>query len=277
VVRVPKPGFWHALVDFKLIFDVPPKLTNPQSLRTVLLSEKSYPLDERLELPKKLTASILFVPQCNSFTRIFDQKQSLFSKTNILKLKHRFFPGLSNSVSRTELPFFQGMIFGTTICVVYSIVPKGSQLIALPLDRHPSRQDTQSEIDYRMQHDIYTLGVVLLEIGLWTSFAVEDSECDSNLPTPSNILDSVKLDLLYPLSVAAEKKQRLEYLAAHELPPRLGRRYADIVLLCLQCLDAGDGKGESEKLSSPWTDQDGVVIGVRFMENVLTKMQEIMI
>jgi hypothetical protein len=114
-----------------------------------------------------------------------------------------------------------------------------------------------------MQHDIYALGVVLLEIGLWTSFAVEDSECDSNLPTPSNILDSVKLDLLYPLSVAAEKKQRLEYLAAHELPPRLGRRYADIVLLCLQYLDAEDGKGESEKLSSPWTDQDGVVIGVR--------------
>jgi hypothetical protein len=48
VVRVPKPSFWHALVDFKFIFDVPPKLTNPQSLRTVLLSEKSYPLDERL-------------------------------------------------------------------------------------------------------------------------------------------------------------------------------------------------------------------------------------
>jgi hypothetical protein len=41
--------------------------------------------------------------------------------------------------------------------------------------------------------------------------------------------------------------------------------------------DAGDGKGESEKLSSPWTDQDGVVIGVRFMENVLTKMQEVRI
>lgn len=184
-----------ALVDFKFIFDVPPKLTNPQSLRTVLLSEKSYPLEERLELPKKLTASILFVPQCNSFTRIFDQKQSIFSETNILKLKHRFFPGLSNSVSRTELPFFQGMIFGTTICVAYSIVPKGSQLIALPLDRHPSRQDTQPEIDCRMQHDIYTLGVVLLEIGLWTSLAVEDSECDSNLPTPSNILDSVKLGL----------------------------------------------------------------------------------
>ena len=128
-----------------------------------------------------------------------------------------------------------------------------------------------------MQHDIYSLGVVLLEIGLWTSFALEDPECDSNLPTPSNILEPVKLDLLYPLSAAAEKKQRLEYLAAHELPSRLGRRYADIVLLCLQCLDAGDGTVENEKMLGAWTDQDGVVIGVRFIENVLTKMQEIRI
>lgn len=144
-----------------------------------------------------------------------------------------------------------------------------------PTDRHPSRQGTQPEIDYRMQHDIYSLGVVLLEIGLWTSFALEDSECDSNLPTPSKILDSVKFESLHPVSTAVEKKQRLEYLAAHELPPRLGRRYADIVLLCLRCLDAGDGTGENEKLSGAWTDQDGVVIGVRFIENVLTKMQEI--
>jgi hypothetical protein len=128
-----------------------------------------------------------------------------------------------------------------------------------------------------MQHDIYSLGVILLEIGLWTSFALEDPECDSNLPIPSNILEPVKLDLLYPLSAAAEKKQRLEHLAAHELPPRLGRRYTDIVLLCLRCLDAGDGAVENEKMLGAWTDQDGVVIGVRFIENVLTKMQEIRI
>jgi hypothetical protein len=61
VIRVPKLGSLHLLFDFKFIFDVPHKLTNPQSLRAVLRSEKPYPLDERLELAKKLTASILFV------------------------------------------------------------------------------------------------------------------------------------------------------------------------------------------------------------------------
>jgi hypothetical protein len=33
------------------------------------------------------------------------------------------------------------------------------------LDRHPSRQGTHPQVDYQMQHDIYSLGVVLLEEG----------------------------------------------------------------------------------------------------------------
>jgi hypothetical protein len=53
VIQIPKLGFLHPLFDFKFIFDVPHKLKNPQSLRAVLLSEKPYPLDERLELAKK--------------------------------------------------------------------------------------------------------------------------------------------------------------------------------------------------------------------------------
>jgi hypothetical protein len=53
------------LTDFKFIFDVPKPLSNPQSLRAVLLSETAYPLDERLGLAKKLTSSILFVHTVN--------------------------------------------------------------------------------------------------------------------------------------------------------------------------------------------------------------------
>ena len=126
-----------------------------------------------------------------------------------------------------------------------------------------------------MQHDIYSLGVVLLEIGLWTSFLLEDPGDGSNLPIPNNILDPSNLDPRYPLAAAAENKQKLENLAARELPARLGRRYTDIVLLCLRCLDSGNGMGENENPSGAWTDEDGVVIGVRFIENVLMKMQEI--
>ena len=35
--------------------------------------------------------------------------------------------------------------------------------------RHPQRQGLHPEEDYRMLHDIYSLSVCLLEIGLWES------------------------------------------------------------------------------------------------------------
>jgi hypothetical protein len=81
------------------------------------------------------------------------------------------------------------------------------------------------------------------------------------------------------LPTAAENKKLFENLAEQELPGRLGRRYTDIVLLCLRCLDSGSGTGENAKGfgvdSADWTDEDGLVIGVTFIENVLEKMQEI--
>jgi hypothetical protein len=141
-------------------------------------------------------------------------------------------------------------------------------------DRHPSRQGTHPEVDYQMQHDIYSLGVVLLEIGLWTSFVLYGPEEESSSPVSNNILEPA--DLAQPrnsLGSASQNKLKLEDLAAKELPARLGRRYTDIVLLCLRCLDPGSGADQDGKGFG--VDEDGVMIGVRYIENVLEKIQEI--
>ena len=147
-----------------------------------------------------------------------------------------------------------------------------------------------------MQHDIYSLGVVLLEIGLWTSFILFGPESEKNeendppiyteddsvpfpsdessVPFPNDLLEPKQA--LSPLGNAVENKERLEYLAENELPARLGRRYTDIVLLCLRCLDPGTGENKTGKgFGADVKDEDGFVIGVRFIENVLEKMQEI--
>jgi hypothetical protein len=130
-----------------------------------------------------------------------------------------------------------------------------------------------------MQHDIYSLGVILLEIGLWTSFVLCDSQTECSSPVPNNILmpeDSRPGSL--PGS-ASQTKLKLEDLAVHELPVPLGRRYTDVVLLCLRCLDpASDTNQDSNRSgggAANWTDEDGVTIGVRYIENVLQKLQEI--
>ena len=50
--------------------------------------------------------------------------------------------------------------------------------------------------------------------------------------------------------------------------------YAAIVLACLNCLNTGNKElGAEQEL----TDEDGITVGVRFVENVLIKMNEISI
>lgn len=148
-----------------------------------------------------------------------------------------------------------------------------------------------------MQHDIYSLGVVLLEIGLWTSFVAYDQtsgESRDSTPTQNSILGSIDPDSEYTLvQQAIQNKARLEHLAENELPSRLGKKYTNIVLQCLRVLDFGiagedEEKGEGfgvgidvkhgtlgDAEGKPWIDEDGVVIGVRYIENFLMKMQEI--
>ncbi|KAF4985650.1 hypothetical protein FDECE_16414 [Fusarium decemcellulare] len=46
---------------------------------------------------------------------------------------------------------------------------RGDDALDQNLYRHPSRQGACPREDYLMQHDIYSLGVCLLEIGIWTS------------------------------------------------------------------------------------------------------------
>src|SRR5271168_4116142 len=91
-------------------------------------------------------------------------------------------------------------------------------------DRHPTRQGTHPEVDYQMQHDIYSLGVVLLEIGLWTSFVLYGPGEESSPSYPNNILGPVdSARPRNPLGGASQIKLELEELAAGELPARLGR------------------------------------------------------
>ena len=161
-----------------------------------------------------------------------------------------------------------------------------------------------------MQHDIYSLGVVLLEIGLWESFI---NYPPRSLPFPSPSLLptdvakpaplSISLDELHPVPppfVAVQRGERdtikrataiktqLISLALEKLPAKMGNKYADIVLSCLRCLDrvSGTWSGEIEREGESRVegggfedadvlDEDGIVVGVKYIERVLLKIQEI--
>ncbi|OBT41969.1 hypothetical protein VE00_06626 [Pseudogymnoascus sp. WSF 3629] len=252
-------------LDFKFVLNIPLHLSNPQSLRSVLLSGTSYPLNERLDLAKRLANSILFV-----HTVQFVHK-NIRPETIIV---------FQNEHSDIGAPFLVG--FEQFRFEDGSTYRAGDDIWEHNLYRHPSRQSTHPEVDYQMQHDIYSLGVVLLEIGLWTSFVLYGEDEGTSSPIQNDILGSVDLARpRNPRGSASRNKLELEGLAIRELPSRVGKRYTDVVLLCLRCLDAGNGSNHDgqgcDVGAADWTDEDGVTIGVSYIENVLEKIQGIIV
>ncbi|CZT24389.1 uncharacterized protein RCC_10114 [Ramularia collo-cygni] len=119
-----------------------------------------------------------------------------------------------------------------------------------------------------MQHDIYSLGVCLLEIGLWSSF-VKYGDGDVVLG-PGDVLGLTSSDLCQATPISM--KHHLVELAKSRLPAALGNVYTEVVLSCLTCLDA-----DSEDFEEIGDDEDvdGVFVGVKFIERVLFKLNEI--
>ena len=62
---------------------------------------------------------------------------------------------------------------------------------------------------------------------------------------------------------ATSLKDSLVALAKRELPSCMGDKYTDIVVSCLTCLDESNPDFSDE---SEFKDQDGITIGVRFIE-----------
>ena len=128
-----------------------------------------------------------------------------------------------------------------------------------------------------MQHDIYSLGVCLLEIGLWRSFVWHPHDGDGSAPVPGFALGLDLADGGFQTvhsTAALRVKQHLVDLAKRDLPSRLGDMYTNIVLTCLNCLDPGNEAFGSEQ---DLADENGILVGVRFIEKVLARVNEISI
>lgn len=112
--------------------------------------------------------------------------------------------------------------------------------------QHPDRQGNNPNADYIMQHDIYSLGVCLLEIGLWESFV--SNENHTHLSVDNGLL-----------------KDQYISLAKEKLPIRMGEKYTRVVVNCLSCIDTTNKDFGDE---SEFEDNDGILIGVKYIEKV---------
>jgi hypothetical protein len=130
--------------------------------------------------------------------------------------------------------------------------------------RHPVRQGLRLEETFTMQHDIYSLGVCLLELALWHSFV----HIENGTTTPWAELDIARY---FGEKDARTRgffvKHQLVALVKDRLPSLVGDRYTDVVLACLRCLDHGDDNVFTSH-DAGIKDKDGMIVGVRYIENV---------
>ena len=244
----------NKVFQFELIYHVPHGLVNPTSLRQSLVIEKKVSLDERFHIAKALTKSVMFM-----HTSAFVHK-NIRPETIITFEDHD---------SRLRTPFLVGF-------ERFRPAAAGSNLSSdaywwRNLYRHPKRQGILPEELYCMQHDIYSLGVCLLEIGIWTSFIHPDAELQSP-PLLGNIIAiESQLSMKDQALAAFEIKRALVSLAQLKLPSEMGLNYTEIVISCLTCLDRGESNlfGNEADLQ----DDDGIVVAVQYIEKVLLRLE----
>ena len=237
---------------FELLYAIPDHLKSPRSLRDLLMAaDPCHSLDERFGLAKQLAKSVMFV-----HTSQFVHKN--IRPENILVFY--------KEGSILGVPYLSG--FENFRPAAGQTHYDGDNLWEKDLYRHPSRQGLQPEEYYKMQHDIYSLGVCLLEIGLWTPFIIWNDTADRpTTPTTGPDLDNIaqQLSLKDQRKKAYNIKRILVEMAKEQLPRRMGKIYAETVISCLTCLDADNQRFGDE---GDFMDEDGILVGVRFIEKV---------
>ncbi|MDI1491409.1 MAG: hypothetical protein OHK93_002618 [Ramalina farinacea] len=153
------------------------------------------------------------------------------------------------------------------------------------LYRHPRRHGLQPEQRYNMGHDIYSLGVNLLTVGLWEPLV--NSLEGVRFPCEKYANTAVRLGLIQPEDLLPLKRPQgedresdikrlvwtltrpltiqrtLQGLAEHELPSRMGLQFTRIVTSCLSCPEGGFGDVKI------FEENNKQAIGVNFTEKVL--------
>ena len=119
--------------------------------------------------------------------------------------------------------------------------------------RHPERQGLQPERRYNLNHDVYSLGVCLLVIGLWEPLILIKDEtvklCKLYTKTAFRLglVDPEASDPSDRLRRPATVRKVLLGLTEHELGLRMDKEYVTVVKFCLECLEKRNVTGEIDR------------------------------
>ncbi|KAF2494749.1 hypothetical protein BU16DRAFT_550586 [Lophium mytilinum] len=240
---------------FTFAFRMPDGYSNPKSLRSLLVErDLDHSLSDRFVIASQLAKSVGYI-------HTFGFVHKNVRPDNILMLKPK-----DGSVGHAYLVGFEHVRAAEGVTA-----RAGDTAWERNIYRHPCRQGETPMEDYVMQHDIYSLGVCLLELGLWESFVdYAPGKSSSRTLRPSSALElSLGSRELHDPSLV---KEHFRALARRALPRRMGSKYASVVETCLTCLDPDNADFGDE---SEFEDVDGILVGVRYIEKILMQLNTI--
>ncbi|MCJ1324866.1 hypothetical protein MMC10_001528 [Thelotrema lepadinum] len=175
-----------------------------------------HPLNQRFELARKITCAILYVHAMGWVHKsirtnniiVLERRDDLDSGTTTTTA--RFPKSLGN-------PYLCG--FDTARQDKAASDQTGDAFWDLNVYRHPARQGLHPEERYSMNHDVYSLGVVLLELGIWKPLLALSGfkTLKGGGPRTPHLV-----------------KEFFQKLAREALPIIMGQKYSDLVLFCLE-------------------------------------------
>jgi len=241
--------------QFALEFQVPPQLGNPTTLRAMLVDKDFegktlHPLNERLRLAKQLARAVLHVhSKKHVHKNIRPDTILLFEEA----------PSASPSRSGTPHPGNEKGFpasLGTAFLIGFQRVRK-DEADTTPIQdtdwseniyRHPSRQGAgHAEDKFSMLHDIYSLGVCLLEIAMWRSFVGWDANgLKINNTKGCNLMEPAVAGMDRRLMAPGAIQTRLIKDAKRRVPIVLGERYSRVVVRCLECVESFGTEAEHD-------------------------------
>jgi hypothetical protein len=247
---------------FELQYCLPDDLDYPRSLRDLLTDrtvKQLHPLNHRFRLANHLAASVLYV-HSGQFVHKCIKPENILIMTKAAAPPTERFPHVLG------WPFLVG--FDRCRPASAHSGRYGEINLEDSLYQHPTRWGVAAEEAFAMQHDIYSLGVVLLEIGLWRPLvwynelrgAYEYSDLFTNISETREITTT-------RTQKPAEIKQRLINIAKEDLPSLVGETYSKVVLSCLEIHDDGMIRNENFGRS-----EDGDV-GTMFIKHVIKKLE----
>ncbi|ERF73113.1 hypothetical protein EPUS_09187 [Endocarpon pusillum Z07020] len=189
------------------------------SSQTELLPPQ-HALEERFEFARKIACAVMYV-------HMMQYVHKSIRTSNIVVLSQKAAattPETGCFPERLGEPFLCG--FETARQDKATSDQRGDAHWRYNIYRHPKRQGLHPQERYTMNHDIYSLGVVLLELGVWR-------------PLLSTGLAKLK-DSTDEEVAAAKVKDYLKKMAKERLPIVMGTKYCETVLFCLDV--EGDGQ-----------------------------------